>query len=90
MDRPQQRPDVLPSIATSAPPRAVDYAFTALGLHRLQGETLISNHASQAVLSNCGFTRYGLAPPKCRYIDGSWQDHALYQLINTTYDETVR
>jgi ribosomal-protein-alanine N-acetyltransferase len=69
-------------IATSAVRWATDYAFTALGLHRLQGETLITNHASQAVLSKCGFTQYGLAP-KYLYIDGSWQDHALYQLINT-------
>ncbi|MFI8596216.1 GNAT family N-acetyltransferase [Rothia koreensis] len=75
-------------IATSAVHWAVDYAFTALGLHRLQGETLVSNHASQAVLSKCGFTQYGVAP-KYLYIDGSWQDHALYQLINTAPDGTV-
>ncbi|MGK4187405.1 GNAT family protein [Rothia koreensis] len=75
-------------IATSAVHWAVDYAFTALGLHRLQGETLVSNHASQAVLSKCGFTQYGLAP-KYLYIDGSWQDHALYQLINITPTGTV-
>ncbi|MUN53933.1 GNAT family N-acetyltransferase [Kocuria koreensis] len=76
-------------IATSAVRWAIEYAFTTLGLHRLQGETLVSNHASQAVLSKCGFTQYGLAP-KYLYIDGSWQGHALYQLINTTYDEAVR
>lgn len=69
-------------IATSAVHWATNYAFTTLGLHRLQDETLVSNHASQAVLSKCGFTQYGLAP-KYLYIDGSWQDHALYQLINT-------
>lgn len=75
-------------LATSAVRWATDYAFTTLRLHRIQGETLVSNHASQAVLSKCGFTQYGLAP-KYLCIDGSWQDHALYQLINTTPAGTV-
>jgi ribosomal-protein-alanine N-acetyltransferase len=69
-------------IATSAVQWAINYAFTTLQLHRLQGETLVSNHASQAVLSTCGFTQYGLAP-KYLCIGETWQDHVLYQLINT-------
>lgn len=68
-------------VATSAVRWAINFAFTTLRLHRLQGEALVSNHASQAVLSKCGFTQYGRAP-KYLCIDGTWQDHVLYQLIN--------
>ncbi|MET0819842.1 MAG: GNAT family protein [Aeromicrobium sp.] len=55
-------------------------AFGPLGLHRLQGETLIRNTASQKVLERAGFVRYGTAPEYLQ-IDGRWQEHALYQCI---------
>jgi ribosomal-protein-alanine N-acetyltransferase len=55
-------------------------AFGTLGLHRLQGETLTHNVASQRVLERAGFVRYGTAPNYLQ-IDGRWQEHALYQCI---------
>ena len=55
-------------------------AFDTLGLHRLQGETLTHNIASQKVLERSGFVRYGTAPDYLQ-IDGRWQEHALYQCI---------
>jgi ribosomal-protein-alanine N-acetyltransferase len=55
-------------------------AFAELGLHRLQGETLVHNVASRRVLTKNGFVLYGLAPDYLR-IAGRWQEHALYQVI---------
>ena len=56
-------------------------AFSTLGLHRVQAETLIHNGASQAVLERNDFTQIGLAPQYLN-IAGHWQDHLLYQAIN--------
>lgn len=68
-------------IATAAVGAVVDVAFGELGLHRLQGETLPDNRASQVVLQRNGFERYGFAPRYLR-IAGEWQDHVLYQRVN--------
>ena len=71
-------------IATTALRSLVAIAFDELGLHRLQGETLVDNHASQAVLRRCGFRHYGTAPDYL-LIGGRWQTHELYQLTNPTW-----
>lgn len=67
-------------LATAAVGHAVRVAFDELGLHRVQGETLLHNGASQRVLERNGFVRIGTAP---EYIEiaGRWQDHAIYQVI---------
>ncbi|MCL8250927.1 GNAT family N-acetyltransferase [Aeromicrobium fastidiosum] len=67
-------------VASAALADAQAIAFGTLGLHRLQGETLVDNIASQTVLERAGFVRYGLAPDYLR-IDGRWQAHVLYQCI---------
>lgn len=67
-------------LATEALTAAVDFAFGALGLHRLQASTLLGNVASQRVLTKCGFAPIGTAPGYLR-IDGEWQDHRLFQLL---------
>lgn len=64
-------------LATRAAREAVDHAFTTLGLHRLQAETLLHNVASQKVLRRAGFTPFGVAPDYLR-IAGRWQDHLLF------------
>lgn len=61
-------------------------AFNELNLHRLQGETLTDNLASQRVLQRCGFTHYGTAPEYLR-INGQWQTNMLFQLINADWHE---
>lgn len=66
-------------IATAAVAAAKTVAFSALGLHRIQGETRLGNHASQRVLVKNGFVRYGVAPDYLK-IAGRWQEHALYQV----------
>lgn len=68
-------------VARAALGQLVDIAFDELSLHRLQGETLVENIASQRVLLSCGFVRYGTAPGYLRIV-GRWQTHHLYQLIN--------
>lgn len=67
-------------LATAAVGDVVGVAFDELGLHRVQGETLLHNVASQRVLERNGFVRFGTAP---EYIEiaGRWQDHAMYQVV---------
>ena len=56
-------------------------AFGDLRLHRVEAGTLLHNAGSQRVLERNGFVRYGVAPAYLN-IAGSWQDHALYQVLN--------
>lgn len=68
-------------VATAALKQVISVAFGELGLHRIQGETLLDNIASQKVLERNGFVRIGMAPNYLK-IAGRWQDLILYQLIN--------
>lgn len=67
-------------LATDAVASALAHAFTALGLHRVQAETLLNNNPSQRVLQRNGFEQYGLAP-KYLKIAGTWQDHLMFQRL---------
>jgi ribosomal-protein-alanine N-acetyltransferase len=67
-------------LASAALGEIVGVAFGDLGLHRVQAETLVHNHASQRVLERNGFVRYGLAPEYLN-IAGRWQDHVMFQLL---------
>jgi ribosomal-protein-alanine N-acetyltransferase len=71
-------------IATAALARIVAVGFTELTLHRIQGETLEHNTASQRVLERNGFERIGFAP-QFLHIAGRWQDHVLYQRLNDAW-----
>ena len=66
--------------ATEAVLEAVEYAFSELGLHRIQAETLIENKASQRVLRKAGFRLFGLAE-EYLCINGRWRDHILFQRV---------
>ncbi len=68
-------------LATQAVQAAVALAFSELGLHRVQAETLPANDASRRVLARAGFEQYGLAPRYLK-IAGVWQDHVMYQRLN--------
>lgn len=68
-------------VASAALREIIGVAFDELGLHRIQGETLLDNVPSQRVLERNGFARIGLAPTYLK-IAGRWQDCILYQLIN--------
>lgn len=58
----------------------VEYAFTDLGLHRLEASTLLDNHRSQRTLERLGFRKVGLNPGYL-HINGAWRDHCTYALI---------
>ena len=68
-------------VATVALASVLELAFGELSLHRVQGETLPENRASQVVLERNGFERIGFAPRFLR-IAGQWRDHVLYQRVN--------
>jgi [ribosomal protein S5]-alanine N-acetyltransferase len=70
-------------LATRAVREATDLAFGALGLHRVQAETLTHNLRSQRVLDRLGFVQYGRAEAYM-HIAGEWRDHLLYQLLTPT------
>lgn len=64
---------------------ATGFACTAaaeLGLHRVQAATLLHNAASRTVLARNGFSSIGTAENYLK-INGSWQDHVLFQKILT-------
>jgi [ribosomal protein S5]-alanine N-acetyltransferase len=60
---------------------AVQFAFTILGLHRLEAACLPSNIASARVLEKAGFQREGRARRYLK-INGQWQDHDLFALLH--------
>jgi [ribosomal protein S5]-alanine N-acetyltransferase len=68
-------------LATKAVARIKEIAFGEMMLHRIEAGTLRHNVRSQRVLERNGFERFGLAPNYLK-IDGRWQDHILFQVIN--------
>jgi ribosomal-protein-alanine N-acetyltransferase len=57
------------------------YAFDGLRLHRIEAACLPHNQASIRVLEGAGFRHEGLARHYLK-INGSWQDHVLYALVD--------
>ncbi|MCY4541909.1 MAG: GNAT family protein [Rhodobacteraceae bacterium] len=55
----------------------VHYAFTELGLSRLEAACLESNKPSRRLLERCGFKYEGVAQSYLQ-IAGIWQNHVLY------------
>jgi [ribosomal protein S5]-alanine N-acetyltransferase len=66
---------------TDAVHAAVQFAFGALRLNRLEAACLPSNAASKRVLEKVGFRLEGRARRYLK-IDGRWQDHDLYALLH--------
>ncbi|KQB83545.1 GNAT family N-acetyltransferase [Corynebacterium oculi] len=61
-------------VATAACALGTDYAFQALGLHRVTATYLPSNPASGKVLHRNGFREEGYLRGNL-HIDGAWRDH---------------
>jgi ribosomal-protein-alanine N-acetyltransferase len=64
-------------LATEAVRATTDFAFSAVGLHRVQAAVMPGNAGSLRVLEKVGYRREGIAE---RYlcIAGRWEDHVLY------------
>lgn len=52
----------------------VEYAFTGLGLHRLEANIQPGNVPSLRLVERLGFRREGYAP-HFQYLDGAWRGH---------------
>lgn len=59
----------------------IQYSFNDLKLHRLEAGVMPSNHTSYKLLERCGFVREGLLR-KNVHINGRWEDHYIYGLLN--------
>lgn len=66
---------------TEATRRIVDFAFHDLQLHRIEGNVIPRNYASQAVLKKNNFFMEGLSK-KYLKINGVWEDHIHYVILN--------
>ena len=63
---------------------AIPFAFTQLKLHRIEAACLPANQASRRLLERLGFREEGLARGYLK-IDGHWQDHLLYGLLENEW-----
>jgi ribosomal-protein-alanine N-acetyltransferase len=61
---------------------AVRFAFSDLGLHRVEAACLPGNEPSRRLLERVGFRCEGEARAYLR-INGNWADHLLYAMIST-------
>ena len=61
---------------------AANFVFATLRLHRLEAACLPHNEASMRLLQSVGFRHEGYARSYLR-INGKWQDHILYALLET-------
>lgn len=67
--------------ATAAAARVVEFAFTELGLHRVQATCHPDNRASARVLDKLGMTREGRLRENLRMRDGSWRDSEMFAVL---------
>lgn len=63
---------------------ACQYIFATWKLHRIQADIMPGNERSIRTIERCGFVRSGLSE-KYMAINGTWQDHYMYALINDNY-----
>ena len=70
-----------PASCPSAVRLVYDYAFSALGMHRVMANYMPENERSGRLLERLGFEREGFAR-KYLNIDGEWRDHVLTSRIN--------
>lgn len=58
----------------------IPFIFATLGMHRIEAACLPSNEPSKSLLQKAGFRQEGLAKGYLQ-INGEWQDHALFALL---------
>ncbi len=59
----------------------IPFAFTTLGLHRLEAACMPANTRSVRVLERAGFVREGFSRRYLK-INGEWQDHILFAILS--------
>jgi ribosomal-protein-alanine N-acetyltransferase len=74
---------------TEALRAACAYAFSGMGLHRLQANHLPENLKSAAVLRRLGFAVEGYARDFL-LINGRWRDHILTALVAPASQDAAR
>lgn len=67
--------------AREAVAMAVSVAFAALGLHRVYARVMPENTASVRLLKSLFFKEEG-TERECLFIQGKWQDHLRFSLLN--------
>ncbi|TDC56144.1 N-acetyltransferase [Actinomadura sp. KC345] len=67
-------------VATEAVRQALDVAFGALRLHRVEAFTRVDNIPSQRVLERNGFTAVGTARRHI-HLEGRWHDERLFERL---------
>ncbi|MFC0697054.1 GNAT family N-acetyltransferase [Paraburkholderia humisilvae] len=67
-------------LMTEALRAAIGFAFSELGLHRLEANIQPGNTASIALVRRLGFRQEGLSPRYLR-INGEWRDHERWALL---------
>lgn len=67
----------------------IPHVFTTLGLHRIEAACLPHNEPSIGLLTKCGFVYEGRARSYL-CINGDWQDHMLFALIEDDYRRSLR
>lgn len=75
-------------LMTEAVRGAVNYAFTELGLHRLEANIQSGNMASIALVRRLGFNQEGFSPRYLR-INGEWRDHERWAVLADAGPQTV-
>ncbi len=65
---------------TEALAAVLNFAFSRIGLHRVEAACLPDNDASQRLLLKSGFREEGYAQEFLR-INGRWQDHQLFAIL---------
>jgi len=73
---------------TEAIKTGIEIMFKDFGLHRIEGNVMQSNKASIRILEKLGFEYEGTAK-KYLSINGRWEDHMHYTLLNELPDENI-
>ena len=61
--------------------KIIEFAFQVVKLHRIEGNVMPKNLASRAILKKCNFICEGISK-KYLKINGIWEDHLHYVLLN--------
>lgn len=69
---------------TEAAARLLEFAFTQLGLHRVEMSIMPRNKPSLRVAHKLGFICEGLSPAYLN-INGAWEDHVRLSKLNPTW-----